>query len=374
MMRFYPLLLLLVLSFYGLHAQQLVIPIADPADDLEELIADGSLDEGSSDLELGSEDADGSTPQIVGLRFVDIEIPEGAIITSAYLQFYVDEEKGNETTSDLVIYAENALDAAPFDASMPGNLSSRERVEMEIGWSVPSGNWMTVGLGGEDQQTPDISPLINILIDAGWQSGSAMVFMIEGTGTKAALSADNDFGLVTELVINYRTASDFSYQIADGLDDHEERISTGSMDANSSDLELGSEDGDGSTPQLVGLRFTDVNIPAGATIVDASIQFTVDESKSTEAASYTIQLENSPNPDAYTNDDASISSRMYMEAGVNWDVAANTWTMAGEAGDDQKTPNLAALVQAAIDQEGWEAGNAIAFCYFRYWYAGSRIL
>ena len=49
----------------------------------------GSLDAGSSDLEFGTE-ASGNDPQIVGLRFNNINIPKGSIILSAYIQFTVD--------------------------------------------------------------------------------------------------------------------------------------------------------------------------------------------------------------------------------------------------------------------------------------------
>lgn len=46
------------------------------------------MTDGSSDLELGYE---ASEAKIVGLRFPDIQIPRGATITRAYIQFYCDE-------------------------------------------------------------------------------------------------------------------------------------------------------------------------------------------------------------------------------------------------------------------------------------------
>jgi len=51
--------------------------IADNADDVEELVATGSIDMGSSDLELAYEDPGQVDPQIIGVRFTEIPIPMG---------------------------------------------------------------------------------------------------------------------------------------------------------------------------------------------------------------------------------------------------------------------------------------------------------
>jgi hypothetical protein len=74
-------------------------------------------------------------------------------------------------------------------------------------------------------------------------------------------------------------------RVAAGSDDAEESAS-GSVSLNSSDLELvytGSN-------QTVGMRFNGVDIPQGATITDAYMQFQVDETSSI-AVSLTIQGE-----------------------------------------------------------------------------------
>ncbi|MDX1364609.1 hypothetical protein [Arenibacter latericius] len=63
-------------------------------------------------------------------------------------------------------------------------------------------------------------------------------------------------------------------RIASDNDDAEERLSDGFVNLTSSDLELIS---DGSTGQLIGLRFQNINIPQGTTILNASIQFTTDQ-------------------------------------------------------------------------------------------------
>jgi len=64
------------------------VRIEDKKDDAEEKKSDGKVTDDSSDLELGFE---GSEAKIVGLRFPNIQIPRGATITRAYIQFYCDE-------------------------------------------------------------------------------------------------------------------------------------------------------------------------------------------------------------------------------------------------------------------------------------------
>ena len=82
------------------------------------------------------------------------------------------------------------------------------------------------------------------------------------------------FVLITSASINAQTT--VSSSIAAGSDDVEEDLGNGSVALGSSDLELGLDPG----AQLVGLRFRGFNIPQGATITNAYVEFQVDEIKS----------------------------------------------------------------------------------------------
>lgn len=139
---------------------------------------------------------------------------------------------------------------------------------------------------------------------------------------------------------------------AAGSDDVEQAVS-GSVYLNSSDLELTT---DGSTQQVVGTRFTDVQVPHDATVTTAYVQFQVDES-STGPSSITINAEDSDNAATYTTTNGSVTSRP-VTGSVAW--SPPDWTTVGAAGADQRTPNIAALVQAVINRDGWSSGNALA--------------
>jgi hypothetical protein len=97
-------------------------------------------------------------------------------------------------------------------------------------------------------------------------------------------------------------------RVAKGENDVEES-SRGRININSTNLELVY---DGSA-QKVGLRFTDVGIPQGATIVNAYIQFKAGQA-STNGINLSIQGDASPNAPAFTATARNVSSRLMDKA------------------------------------------------------------
>ena len=140
-------------------------------------------------------------------------------------------------------------------------------------------------------------------------------------------------------------------QVSGSTDDAEED-SVGDMDLTSSDLELVFDKGE----QTVGIRFNGLDIPQGATITNATIQFTTDEKNST-ATSLIIQGEDSDNTVAFSNADGDISARPKTTAAVAWSPPG--WNVVGEAGPDQQTPNIAAVIQEIVNRPNWLSGNSL---------------
>jgi hypothetical protein len=99
-----------------------------------------------------------------------------------------------------------------------------------------------------------------------------------------------------------------------------------------------------------------VNIPKGATINNAYLQFRVDETSS-NASALSIQGEASPNDLAFTSYARNVSSRVRTIKAVNW--SPSSWTTVGAVGANQRTPNLAPIVQEIVSQSGWASGNSI---------------
>lgn len=357
------LLLLLALVMNTLSAQkQVMVQVSTSTDDVEEALTSGALDITSSDLELGAENTDGTNPQLIGMRFAGIAIPKNALILSAKIVFTVDEADKNADPSMIAIKAQDADNPGTFNGTMMFNVSSRPTLAQTVNWMLPAGGWIVPDAAGPDQTTPDLTPLVQALVNRdGWATGNAMVFTMAGTGTRTAEAFDGEAESAPKLIIDYIETASVTAQVSAGEDDIEEKVNTGAMDPGSSDLELGSEDGDGSTPQLVGIRFRDLNIPQGAVITNATIQFGVDENKSTADASYSIKIQSDANPAAFANTAFDISSRTTFDELVAWNVSGGTWVTAGEAGPNQRTPDLSGLVQLVVNQNDWAPGNAVVF-------------
>jgi hypothetical protein len=147
-----------------------------------------------------------------------------------------------------------------------------------------------------------------------------------------------------------------SLRVSTSADDAEERISEGgSVSLPNADLELVE---DGPRMQAVGVRFPGVDVLRASTITGAWLQFTADE-LSPDVAQLTIEGEASDDARAFEKTDGNVTSRPRTLGAVPWDPAP--WSLVGEAGPDQRTPDLAPLVQEIVDRPGWSAGNAMAF-------------
>jgi len=104
------------------------------------------------------------------------------------------------------------------------------------------------------------------------------------------------------------------------------------------------------------MRFNGMTIPQGATIVNAHVQFQVDE-VNTVATSLTIEGEDVDNAATFTTAAGSISSRPRTTAAVPWSPVP--WTATGQAGPDQQTPGIASVIQEIVNRPSWSSGNSI---------------
>jgi len=171
--------------------------ILQSSDDAEENIGDGSVNVSSSDLELVEDGSSGA--QIVGLRFNNILVPQGAEIDNAYIQFAVDEQDSDPTS--LTISGQASNNAVTFNENV-NDISDRPTTTTNILWEPLA--WNTVGNSGTEQQTSDLSDIIyEITNRSGWQSNNSLVLFINGTGERTAESYDGDENNAPKLFITY---------------------------------------------------------------------------------------------------------------------------------------------------------------------------
>ncbi len=172
-------------SVQGASVTVVEVTVAASAGDAEEAQS-GTVYLDSSDLELVYDSYNNAGNQTVGLRFAGLQIPPGAAITKAYVQFKTDETSSGATS--LVVRAERADSSALFTTAAY-NVSVRSRTNASVSW-VPS-PWTVVGEANGTQRTPDISALVQEVVDRpGWQNGNALSVIITGTGSRVALAYD----------------------------------------------------------------------------------------------------------------------------------------------------------------------------------------
>ncbi len=155
------------------------------------------------------------------------------------------------------------------------------------------------------------------------------------------------------ITVNPSAPVTIEVRVSSSSDDAEER-SSGKMYLNSSDLKLVF---DGGWDQTVGMRFNGVDIPQGATIANAYVQFQVDETRPADPTYLTIQGEKVDHAATFISSNRNISSRARTKEAVSWSPVP--WTRKGEAGPDQQTPNIAAVIQEIVNRSGWANGNSL---------------
>src|SRR5262249_39547999 len=100
---------------------------------------------------------------------------------------------------------------------------------------------------------------------------------------------------------------------------------------------------------IVGLRFTGVGIPRGATVTSAAAQVRANASDSV-ATNLRIVAEFDPDAKTFENTDNNLSNRGRTLTSVPW--SPGPW-ITQEAGPDERTPDLSALIQEVAGEANW---------------------
>lgn len=136
------------------------------------------------DLDAGWEGApEDQNLLTLGLRFVDITIPQGSVIDSAFVVFHAHEGKSAEDIAELTIVGEATDDAITFDEDNFNEdmlLTDRPQTSAQVEWTVAE-DWTI----WQPYKTTDIAPVIQEIVDRpGWESGNALalIFLPEDQG------------------------------------------------------------------------------------------------------------------------------------------------------------------------------------------------
>ena len=305
----------------------------------------------------------------VGLRFQDVQIPQGVTIISAALEFEV--EASSADTTNLTIQGELADDASTFTTTT-NDITSRSLTTASVAWSAIEG-WST----SDDHHTsPDIKTIVQEIVNrGGWCGGQSMAMIISGVGERAATSFDSSSGDAPVLRITYDPTTipsgggcintTYTKTVNASGNDAEESKTDNSVSTGSSDLDIMV---DGSDEELIGLRFTGLDIAQGATILAASLQFEVNTVGS-GSIDVTIKGQGSDDAVEFSASNSNISSRPTTSASVAWSISSADNPAAGEK---INSPDVTSIVQEIVNRGGWSNGNDLAFILEKSSGSGSR--
>ncbi len=326
----------------------------------------GDVDLTSSDLELVFD----SDPDYVGLIFREVQIPKGATITEAWVQFTVDAlvEGTTDVPVKLEVWGGYEGDATLISGD-PFSVSNRPFTTAMVPWEP--GPSVAVGDAGENERTPDISDIITEIIShPDWASGNNMCIIVT-TGDTTDLadknremeSVDGDAAGAPVLHVVYEEGApqetSISVQISDPGDDTEEVAEEGAtdpigtMDAGSSDLEFIEDDG---FLQFVGMIFRNVEIPPNANITSAYIQFASD--KALDGTPVTCKFFGG----AVANMAAPFSEDLFTISSITQTIAQVSWEVPpfgdpGVATEAERSPDISSIIAEIVALEGWASGN-----------------
>jgi len=146
------------------------VRVSHDNDDAEERVSDGVMYRPSTDLEFGHDSYVKGT-QIVGMRFLSVNIPQGATINSAYIELTVDEKHSG--TTNLVISGQDSDNTARFKKDR-SNITKREKTSATVDWAPEP--WTRIH---STLKTPDITSIIQEIVNrSGWVANNSLVLMV----------------------------------------------------------------------------------------------------------------------------------------------------------------------------------------------------
>lgn len=304
-----------------------------------------------------ADETDTDATQTTAIRFSHVHIPPGAQIKTARIVFHSAEANDEETSLDIA--GEKSANSESLSTQL-NNIGDRDRTTAQETWIADP--WLTVGTA---YNTPDLSRIVQEITDQpDWCGGNNMTFFLAGAGKRVAVSADTNPIKAPTLEITYApdsvptgaycSNSSISAQTADSRNDAVQNISTGvvTLDGQSLDTDS-SADGTGQA-QMIGLRFIDVNVPANATIVSATMKLTTNQEISSDS-DIGISIEKADSAQEFSGTKNDISGRSWSSE-LDWSSPAHVG-----AGETTYSVDLKSHIEKIISRSGWNRGNAMSF-------------
>ena len=298
--------------------------------------------------------------QKIALRFSDIRIPKGVTIREATLTLTPSAAPVSPLESEWTIRAEQSGDSPPLSPQIR-DISNRPVGGASVKWIVDEN---TLETAGDPEDSPDIKSVIQSVVNRDdWCGGNALTLILETNNAEANQtrfihSRDGNSSLAAKLTYKFGVGSTGCVKANEssqtGLSGDDAEQFENDVDTIDDDLDIGFDTESGKQVST-GLRFRNLNIPKGATILSARIVFT-SKGVSQGDANYQIHGIDEDNPAAFTNSNNNILGRSLVSTSViwtpeNWDTPAASF----------RSSNIKTIVQEIVNRPGWAPGNAMGF-------------
>ena len=307
--------------------------------------------------------------KITAYHYTNVQIPQGAKITSATLTFTTTSDASGDGAT-WTIQADDSDNSAAI-TSTNGDLSSRTKTSAKTIWTLPNftnGQTYTTCTDGScvdegGSSAADITNVVQAVVDrGGWCGGNDMTFLITGTGSRTIVTHEQSATNAPALSITYdKTAGGGCYkdsivaQVVNSSDDAEEN-SSGTTYTNNSTINMSSN--------TDGFRFDNIQIPQGATITSATVSVRESicswrrcSSQTSGAPTVSVKGELIDNSPAFTGGrrNHNITNRTTTAASVNWSLgdftSDGTWVT---------SPDISSVITEIVSQGTWASGNAMS--------------
>ncbi|MFT4994324.1 MAG: type IV pilus assembly protein PilY1, partial [Paraglaciecola sp.] len=324
---------------------EIIVSVAQSSDDAYEIASVVNLSSNKIKLSQGMDVV------YAGLRYRDLDIPQGATITNAYLRFT--SVQSNVAPTTLTFSAELGPDAPTFSA-LSNNISQRSSTAATVVWSTDN-DWP---VGGETVTSADLSTVLQEVVNQdSWCGGQAMNLLIEGvsagvTSARQAKAFEDGTSASPQLVVLYdeTTATgcirgNLSYQVNSQKNNAEEKI-TGYA---STGAELTFNP---FSNAYIGMRFRNIALPKDATVTNAYLVFTAYQNRTGSGASFDISGSDEKDAKSFKNHTRHLLRDKPKTAPVSW-TNIPPWYK----NNTYQSPPVTTIVQHLVNRADWELGN-----------------
>ena len=318
--------------------------------------------------------AAGTSTQDVGIRFQAVGIPQGAIITSAEIDFLSSNPVANSAGEDVVeVQIEDADDAASYSTAI-NDISSRTYLSDADNWTIADDADLVLN---DVVTVPGLAGLVQQVVDrGGWCGGNAMAFRItlpagNTAGTKVFKSSDAPFdddnpagapilrvvydqsGLTGDQGCVRKT---LTFQGEHSKDDGYEVIDTSAVEL-SGRLKTGTTDSTGGSNTVLGLRFPGISLLSDTEVISAQLEV-MTKKAGTGATNLLVRGLDKGNMPRLESDEllSDTSLKPRTTAQVDWAISDDS-----AIDETLVSPDISSIIREVIQDasNNWILGSAL---------------